>query len=242
MMAVLTTEMQRNPGLTQAQLEKEYKRVLGVTNFVWLQRGVVDDNIPTERSWIGPDGQPDAYAMGAEHIDEFARFASPNTILLAEVSAQEAAQSPIAAETRKRLENNYQILKASKDQDGKKFTIIRVPAAETMFYRLDQNDGLYQWVSSMTFDDGSSVPAWPAPVYDIAATSYMNFVVTNGAVIVQQYWKAGLPNAIKQKDQPALQIIGSAFSGRQVVGISAYDLDINSGGIHCATQEEPAAN
>ena len=242
MMAVLSTDLQRNPGYNQSQIEDEFRRVLGVKNFVWLQRGVVDDNIPTERSWPGPGGQPDAYAMGAEHIDEFARFAGPNTILLAEVTAQEAAQDPIAAENRIRLENNYQILKAARDQDGKKFTIIRVPAAETMYYQLDQNDGLYQWVSSMTFDDGSSVPAWPAPVYDIAATSYMNFVVTNGAVLVQQYWKSGLPSVIRQKDSQALQIIGSAFPGRQVIGISAYDLDINSGGIHCATQEEPATN
>lgn len=240
MMAIEHTELQRNSGMTKAQLETKYKDLLGVKKVIWLKRGVVDDSEPNEAAWIGPDGvTKNAYAIGAEHVDEVAHFADAHTILLAWVTEEEANSDPIKAIDRQRLLENYQILKVATDQDGKLFKIIRVPVADTVYYKLTSSDDLYQWLSAMSFEDGSAFPA-PDPVYELAATSYMNIMVSNGVVVVPQYWEPGKPDGIKQKDDQVMAIMKDAFPGREIVGVDPLAYNIGSGGgMHCSFQQEP---
>ena len=241
MIAIEETELGRNPGYTKAQLEAEYKRLLGIKKVIWLKRGVVEDSAPTTGLLPGPDGTLSAYAVGVEHVDEVARFASPNVILLAEVTWAEAQSSPIAAENRARLEESYKILRKATDQNGRPFTIIRVPSAKIMYYTITAQDLMYNWLSIMEFDDGSVFP-YPEPVNMIAATGYMNFVVTNGVVLVPKYWKLGMPDAIRQKDKQAIQVLQKAFPTRQIVAIDAFAINLGGGGMHCITQQEPVAS
>jgi agmatine deiminase len=37
------TVFQRNPGLSKEEIESEFKRVLGVTNIIWMKKGLADD-------------------------------------------------------------------------------------------------------------------------------------------------------------------------------------------------------
>jgi agmatine deiminase len=178
--------------------------------------------------------------VGVGHVDEVARFASPNVILLAEVTKEEAQRSPIAAENRIRLEADYKVLKAATDQNGKPFTIIRVPAANIIYETMTPEDLTYQWLSFMTFDDGSVFPA-PEPVEVIAATGYMNYVVTNGIVLVPKYYKFGMPLSILKKDLQVFQLFKSVFPGRMVVAIDPLAINLGGGGMHCITQQEPIA-
>jgi agmatine deiminase len=75
----------------------------------------------------------------------------------------------------------------------------------------------------------------PAPLF-FASTrlpaSYLNFYVTNGAVLV--------PTFNDPRDREALGILAELFPGRSVVGIHAVDLVWGFGTIHCLTQQEPA--
>lgn len=63
--------------------------------------------------------------------------------------------------------------------------------------------------------------------------SYINHVVVNGGVIACTFAD---PN-----DDKALQILAEAYPGRRVVGIDARELFARGGGIHCITQQQPAA-
>jgi agmatine deiminase len=74
------------------------------------------------------------------------------------------------------------------------------------------------------------------------ATSYLNFLVTNDIVLMSSYWKPGRPEIMKQKDQQAENILKQAFPGRRVITLNVEVLNESGGGIHCATQQQPAVN
>lgn len=63
--------------------------------------------------------------------------------------------------------------------------------------------------------------------------SYINHLVTNGAVIACSFDD---PN-----DQRAASILAAAYPGREVVGVDARELFARGGGIHCITQQLPTA-
>jgi agmatine deiminase len=240
MMTIENTELNRNPGWTKEELEAEYKRILSVRKVVWLKRGVVDDNEPNEASLPGPNGKNNAYAIGAEHVDEVAHFADAHTILLAWVTEEESRKDPIAAINQQRLLENYERLIAATDQDGNPFKIIKVPIAETMYYPLNEACALYQWIRGMEFLDGSSFPAPGNAIYELVPTSYMNIIVCNGTVVVPKYWTPGMPDAIKKKDAQVGIIMQEAFLGRSIVRINPLAYNIGSGGgMHCSFQQEP---
>jgi agmatine deiminase len=68
---------------------------------------------------------------------------------------------------------------------------------------------------------------------EIAPASYMNFTITNHAVIVPQY---GAPN-----DQAALAALAPFFPGRALVGLPSDAILRGGGGFHCMSQQLPAA-
>jgi agmatine deiminase len=63
--------------------------------------------------------------------------------------------------------------------------------------------------------------------------SYLNHYVCNGAVIACTF--------DDPRDAAALEVLGAAYPGREVVGIDARALFARGGGIHCITQQEPLA-
>lgn len=63
--------------------------------------------------------------------------------------------------------------------------------------------------------------------------AYANFYVANGAVIV--------PVAQHDLDADALAAIAVAFPGREVVGVPSNTVAYGGGGVHCITQQIPAA-
>ena len=58
------------------------------------------------------------------HINEIARFASPNTILLGQVLPDDRNTNDFSKQSYLNLEENYNILKNSLDQDGKPFRLL----------------------------------------------------------------------------------------------------------------------
>ncbi|GFO60400.1 agmatine deiminase [Geomonas silvestris] len=76
---------------------------------------------------------------------------------------------------------------------------------------------------------------WPGARFDEEGTrlpaTYANFLVVNGAVLVPTYQD---PN-----DQAALEAIGRAFPGREIVGIDCLPLILQHGSLHCITMQLP---
>ncbi|MEU5832187.1 agmatine deiminase family protein [Streptomyces diacarni] len=63
--------------------------------------------------------------------------------------------------------------------------------------------------------------------------SYINHLVTNGGVIACSFDD---PN-----DHQAASILAAAYPGREVASVDARELFARGGGIHCITQQQPAA-
>jgi len=238
LMVTEAVEIGRNPNMTKAEMEDEYKRLLGIEKTIWLKKGLVED----DHTFLGPITTSDetkAYTVLTTngHIDEFARFVNDSTILLAQIDSTEF-DDPIAFENNKRMEENYQILSEATDQDGEPFTIIRMPLPETIFSTMGPGDYVYEIIKTFDYKDGSNFPDGET-VKVMAAISYLNFIITNTVVIGQTYWREGMPNELKLKDEKAAQILQSVFPNRKVIMIDALAVNLGGGGVHCISMQQP---
>jgi agmatine deiminase len=238
LMVVEAVELDRNPGKTKAELEAEFRRLLGVEHVIWLKEGLYEDS----HTFLGPlptgaGGKAYTVITTNGHIDEFARFAGPNTILLAAVDPSDL-DDPIARENQRRMQENYEILKKAVDQDGRPFEIVRVPLPRTMLGTMKPGDAVYDYISTLEYEDGSTFPAGE-PVTVIAAASYLNFLITNGAIIAQKYGRPGMDEAVAARDRQVKAILQEVFPGRRIVMIDALAVNFGGGGIHCITMQQP---
>ncbi|PWJ42412.1 agmatine deiminase family protein [Sediminitomix flava] len=239
LLTVETVEFGRNPNLTKEEIESEFQRLLGVSNIVWLKKGLHEDDHTFNGPILTHEGSK-AYTVITTngHIDEFCRFVNDSTILLAQVDSSDL-HDPIAMENHKRMEENYEILKSAKDQDGKPFNIVRIPLPKTILATMKPGDGVYDYISTLNYTDGSSFPIGEeVPV--IAAASYLNFLITNNVVIAQKYWSEGMDESIKLRDKQALVTLKSVFPNRKVIAIDALAVNLGGGGVHCITMQIPS--
>ena len=240
LMTTESVEGGRNPNMTKKEMEAEYKRLMGVKKIIWLKKGVVED----DHTFLGPITTSDrtkAYTVVTTngHIDEFARFVNDSTILLAQVDSKELG-NPIAYENHKRIEENYKILSEATDQDGKPFTIVRMPLPGTTFTTMSPGDYVYDYIKTLDYKDGSTFPDGDT-IKVIAALSYLNFIITNKVIVGQTCWREGMSNELKQKDKKAAQILESVFPNRKVIMIDALAVNLGGGGIHCISMQQPVS-
>ena len=235
MIAVEAVERQRNPGWTLESMEDEFRRVLGVTQVLWLAEGMAEDELTFKGRLPG-----DVYTVitTGGHVDEFARFADARTVLLAEVTEEERRADPIAAISYERLEESFRRLSAATDQDGNPFRIVRMPVPDSLFETMRRGDGVFDYIQPLDYEDGSRIEP-DDEIRVVAAASYLNFQVTNGLVIAQKYWKPGMAESLREKDERALGILREAFPGRKVLALDAMAVNLGGGGIHCILQQEP---
>jgi agmatine deiminase len=91
----------RNPALSSDTIEEFLKEYLGVVKIIWLNDGIIGDDT---------DG----------HIDDIARFVAPATVVCAYENDTEDANYPA-------LDENYEILKHSSNQDSTPLTVVKLP-------------------------------------------------------------------------------------------------------------------
>ncbi len=234
-------ELRRNPNMAREEIEAEFTEILGVTNFIWLKQGAVEDDAYNATGLPGPGGEGVAFrsASADNHVDEYCRFVAPDTVLLAEVTEKEAAMGPVEKENRRRMEENYEVLKKARDQDGNPFKIVRIPMPERLYFTAGPSDETYAYLaSSAHFVDGTRFP-FGEPIKVVPAQSYCNFLISNGVVLSQKYWKKGMPDSMRKKDQAALKVLRKLFPDREVIPIDTIPINFGGGGIHCCTQQEP---
>jgi agmatine deiminase len=105
---LLTTEeclqskiQERNPGFTEQDYAEVFRNYLGVTNVLWLGRGIAGD---------------DTHG----HVDDLARFVNESTVVtVVEEDPNDANYAP--------LQENVQRLRSMKDQDGHPLNVETLP-------------------------------------------------------------------------------------------------------------------
>lgn len=145
----------RNPHLSRDQIEQYLFDYLGITHILWLNEGIAGDDT---------DG----------HVDDIARFVAHDTIIAAvENNPEDENYAP--------LQENLQLLKGMRDQDGKPFHIIELPMPDPVVFQ------------------GQRLPA-----------TYANFYIANHAVLVPTFRcdKDAVALGILQKLFPERKVVG----------------------------------
>ena len=211
-------ELAENYPKNKTDIEAELQQSLGIRKVIWLKKG-----IPQDDSQLAEPIFNQIFTDGVNgHVDEFCRFADAGTVLISSVTDEEAAAHPILAEAKRRLDENYQILMNSTDQDGNKLNVVKVPFAP--LYIFEQSG--------------------PAGKRNVAAvTSYLNFIVTNSLVILPSYSSLSNENQnieLSAKEKEVEKIFREVFPTRDIIKVQAADLNRFSGGFHCISINEPA--
>ncbi|GAA2975201.1 agmatine deiminase family protein [Streptomyces lactacystinicus] len=171
----------RNPGMSQDQVEQALKASLGMDKVIWL---------------AGLAGQD----ITDYHIDCLARFTAPGRVLL---DRPGPGTDRIWIDV---YEQARQVLRTATDAQGRPLTVVELPGPNRARIRGRGKDFL---------------------------SSYTNFYVANGAVFVPQFGDA-------DADARACAILRAEFPGRDVVQLNIDTIASGGGGIHCATQSQPA--
>ncbi|MBX2964132.1 MAG: agmatine deiminase family protein [Cyclobacteriaceae bacterium] len=226
--------LQRNPGWTKEALEEEYKRTLGIKKVIWLPEGLAEDGHIAHFNL----GKYIGIGTGG-HTDEFVRFADARTILLAWVNESELDEHPYNKLNYERMSKSYEILKKATDQDGKPFKIIKIPMPYYQEKPVVVSDSLsnddHIRVKDFSYADRHLIKVGDTLTH-VAASSYMNFLVTNGVVVTASYAK---DEASIKREKEVEVLFKKAFPGRKIVFVDAMRLNWGGGGIHCSTQQEP---
>ncbi len=226
----------RNSHWTSYAFDSLLKKTLGLSTIIWLKEGVAEDPSSLQSYKIIDN----TYGFGVGgHIDEFARFANSQTILLAFPDSAEAEPDPVKKINYQRMKTNYDILTAAKDQNGDRFKIIKIPMPEIVpnIFVIDTTRRQRLQISAIRrqnppLNHGDSI-------YFIPAVSYLNYVLLNDLVIIPKYWKPGLSESCKRKDEAVKEIFRELFPNREVLQLNPLGLNYAGGGFHCWTQQIP---
>ncbi len=99
----------RNPGITGSELEKLFHDYLGITNVIWLNRGIEGD---------------DTHG----HVDDICRFVDRQTMVLAMETDSSDANANILAE-------NMERLKHAKLENGSRPAVVTLPMPKPVYYK-----------------------------------------------------------------------------------------------------------
>ena len=99
----------RNPGITKSELEKLFMKYLGITNVIWLNKGIDGD---------------DTHG----HVDDICRFVDKRTIVLAIETNSSDTNALVLAENKERL-------KQVKLENGSKPTVVMLPMPRPVYFK-----------------------------------------------------------------------------------------------------------
>jgi agmatine deiminase len=98
----------RNPGFTKKDYEEVFRKYLGITNVIWLKKGIVGD---------------DTHG----HIDDLCRFVNEYTVVLCrEKNSKE--------ENYRILEENFERLKDARLEDGSRLNVMELPMPSPLYF------------------------------------------------------------------------------------------------------------
>ncbi len=151
-----------------------------------------------------------------EHVDNVCAFTRPGEVVLAWTDDETDPQWPLC-------QADYQLLTQETDARGRRLRVHRLPIPKKSVCISGED------LAGLVFEEGEDV----REEGERLAASYVNYYVTNGAVLVPQF--------ADENDAQAVQILRGLFPGRKVVPIDARPVIVGGGNIHCITQQIPAA-
>lgn len=146
------------------------------------------------------------------HIDDVACFARPGEVICIWTDDK---KDPFY----KQCQAAYKELSQMKDAKGRKLKVHKLcmPKKPVLLKGADTID---QISGTIPREDG-----------DICIASYMNFLITNGAIITPQYDDVN--------DKLAISQLEKIFPDYKVVGVKTKEVVFGGGNIHCITQQRP---
>lgn len=99
----------RNPGFTKKDYEEVFRKYIGITNIIWLGKGIAGD---------------DTHG----HVDDLCRFVNKNTVVLVQEKNPDDSNYKPLNENRERLQD-------AKLEDGSKLNVIHLPIPAPVVFR-----------------------------------------------------------------------------------------------------------
>lgn len=162
--------------------------------------------------WI-PRGVFHDETMG--HIDNLACFLRPGVIALTWTDDRHDPQYERSAEA-------YDYLMSVTDAKGRRLEVHTIQQPNPILIAPEESEGV---------DAVEGV--LPRRAGDRMAASYINFYFCNGSAVIPTF---GDP-----QDAQALATLQKLLPGRKVVGVSAREILLGGGNVHCITQQQPQA-
>jgi agmatine deiminase len=145
----------RNPHLSQREIERALKRYYGQSHVVWLGEGIEGDDT---------DG----------HIDDLARFVDERTIVIGMESDPRDANYRV-------LRRNRRQLSLARDQQGRPFTVVELPMPRRVSYQGQRLPATY--VNFYFVNDALLVPTFGQPDRDRQAVAALQRLVPRRRVV-----------------------------------------------------------
>ncbi len=162
--------------------------------------------------WL-PHGLADDETNG--HVDNLCAFVRPGEVVLSWSDDPFDPQHAICREALAALEGGT-------DAKGRRIQVHKLPLPKNPVC-ITLKD-----LAGLVFESGEEV----REAGERLAANYVNFYISNGAVLVPQF--------ADENDQQALQILRELFPGRKAVPVDARPIIVGGGNIHCITQQIPA--
>lgn len=155
-----------------------------------------------------------------EHVDNACAFIRPAEVVLAWTDNQNDPQYALSNE-------DLVYLESATDAKGRKIKVHKLPIPDVPV-TVTEHD-----LAGFVFEEGEDV----REVGERLAASYCNFYFSNKAVILPAF---GGENA--ESDRRAANIISALCPDRKVIQVSARDILLGGGNIHCITQQIPVGS
>ncbi|MEE3437723.1 MAG: agmatine deiminase [Lachnospiraceae bacterium] len=152
-----------------------------------------------------------------EHVDNVVAFIRPGEVVLAWTDNREDPQYELSAQ-------DLAYLEGETDAKGRKIKVRKLPIPDVPVCCSARD------IDNYVFEPGEDT----REAGERLAASYVNFYFANGIALVPQF---GGENA--ESDARAVKILVELCPERRIVPISARDILLGGGNIHCITQQVP---
>lgn len=152
-----------------------------------------------------------------EHVDNVCAFVAPAEVVLAWTENQQDPQYACSAACLSYLESAC-------DAKGRPIRVHKLPIPDVPI-RVTEHD-----LQGFSFEEGEDIRS----AGERLAASYVNFYCANEAIVLPVF---GGEN--EASDTRAIRILGELFPQRRIIPVSARDILMGGGNIHCITQQIP---
>lgn len=226
---------ERQPSWTQQQIEDELKRITGARKLLTPPYMHLYDGQPIVDPPVILDGHT-YQVFGVNHIDEIQSFGPNHTMLVATLD-QSYVRNSSEQTLHDQLEANYQFWLSATDANGQHYNVVRMPDPGMQTIHLTKKDATWAYLAN--FADDGLIGFDPEGGDVIMAGTYMNYVVSNGIVLVQKFDHFGTDPTLAARDAAAVAALRTVYPSPAytIAQIDAYDVNVNGGGIHCIVQD-----